>query len=158
MLGLGLLLAVVLTRSLLCEGFSFPHGHGNLAKHASLSSRLQNKFSLSQTPMDRSSLKGEDLVPFTLESQDINKWKEFFIAVGGVLGSLFYIWLYPNGPQLGGSFVRGMENIANGDSTLTITYMLFIFAVIHSGLASLRPYAEEVVGPKVWRYVFAYAS
>lgn len=103
-------------------------------------------------------MKGEDLVPFSLQSQDVNKWKEFFIAVGGVLGSLFYVWLYPNGPLLGEAFVNSVEDLAHGDSTLSITYMLFIFAVVHSGLASLRPYAEEIVGPKVWRYVFAYAS
>ena len=152
---LGLSLVILLFGSQ-CEGFTFPQGRHSLARHASLPAR--SKFPLSQTPIDRSSLKGEDLVPFTLESQDVNKWKEFFIAVGGVLGSLFYLWLYPNAPQLGENFVHGMENIAHGDSTLTITYMLFIFAVIHSGLASLRPFAEEIVGPKVWRYVFAYAS
>ena len=36
--------------------------------------------------------------------------------------------------------------------------MLLVFAVTHSGLAALRPYAEEVVGARAWRVVFATIS
>ena len=39
----------------------------------------------------------------------------------------------------GDDFVRALEGIAGGDSTITITLILGIFAVAHSGLASLRP-------------------
>ena len=140
---------------------SFPHrwtaphsaSPRHLLDHRPFTTRLQ-----AQLSEDTAMLKGEELVPFTLESQDANKWKEFFIAVSGVLGSLFYVWLYPNGPQLGDAFVHSIESLASGDSTLTITYMLLIFAVIHSGLASLRPKGEELIGAKAWRYLFAYAS
>jgi len=36
--------------------------------------------------------------------------------------------------------------------------MLTFFAICHSGLAGLRPYAEEIVGARAWRVVFALVS
>ncbi|RYG67285.1 hypothetical protein EON64_07790 [archaeon] len=39
-----------------------------------------------------------------------------------------------------------------------MAYMLLFFAACHSGLASLRPLAEQIVGARVWRYVFALTS
>lgn len=102
--------------------------------------------------------RGEDLEPFSLQTQSSDKWKEFAVAVGGVLGSLAYVWGVPGGPELGNKFVAAVESAAGGDSTVAIVYMLGIFAVVHSGLASLRPKGEEIVGAKAWRYIFAYPS
>lgn len=45
----------------------------------------------------------------------------------------------------GDDFVRALEGIAGGDSTITITLILGIFAVAHSGLASLRPKVSKSV-------------
>ncbi|WP_320677670.1 NnrU family protein [Prochlorococcus sp. MIT 1300] len=36
--------------------------------------------------------------------------------------------------------------------------LLVLFAVIHSGGAALRPWAEELVGPRLWRIIFAIVS
>ena len=36
--------------------------------------------------------------------------------------------------------------------------LLVLFAVIHSGGAALRPWAEEIVGARLWRIFFATAS
>lgn len=36
--------------------------------------------------------------------------------------------------------------------------IMSIFAVAHSGLAGLRPYAEEIIGARAWRVVFAVVS
>jgi zeta-carotene isomerase len=36
--------------------------------------------------------------------------------------------------------------------------MLGFFAVCHSGLASLRPFAEEIIGARAWRVIFALVS
>lgn len=147
-----------------CEGFlSVPtrlhvsHSFKIVSTKVSPSQLFLQQTTNVQTP-ERAALQGETLEPFTLASQDGAKWKEFFIAVGGVLGSLAYVWLVPGGPQLGDQFVHAIEGLAGGDSTLAITYMLLIFAVIHSGLASLRPLAEPIVGAKAWRYIFAYPS
>jgi len=43
-------------------------------------------------------------------------------------------------------------------STFVMITLLVIFAVIHSGGAALRTRAEALVGPRVWRLIFAFAS
>ena len=75
-----------------------------------------------------------------------------------VLSSLFYVWIYSNGPQLGNKYAELMGGLAGGDSTLVITYMLLFFAVAHSGLASLRPTGEKLIGERAWRVLFAVVS
>jgi hypothetical protein len=101
---------------------------------------------------------GEDAAKFELQEQNLKSWGQFFVAVGGVLAFLFYVWIYGDGPRLGDQYKDLMEGLAGGDSTLAITYMLGFFAVVHSGLASLRPTAEQIIGARPWRYVFAIAS
>ena len=113
-------------------------------------------------------LVGEDAAVFSLEQQQLKSWVIFGAAVATVLGIIFLGWIYEGegGLQLGNKFKSWMEDLANGDSTLTITYMLAFFAVVHSGLASLRPKAEDVLssligeaaGTRAWRVVFAMAS
>ena len=89
---------------------------------------------------------GEDAATFNLSEQSLKDWGTFLVAVGGILSFLFYVWIYDGGPVLGDQFKQVMESLAGGDTTLTITYMLGFFAVAHSGLASLRPAAEKIVG------------
>eukprot|EP01041_Mallomonas_annulata_P009365 gene9365-19421_t len=103
-------------------------------------------------------LVGEDAATFSLEEQKLKSWQIFGAAVSAVLGSLFYLWLWDGGPQLGNQFVQSLESVAFGDSTLTIILMLGFFAIVHSGLASLRPFAEKIIGERAWRVIFAYAS
>ena len=106
----------------------------------------------------RSELIGEDAAVFSLEQQKLKDWGVFTAAVATVLSFLFYVWIYSGGPQLGDEFKAAMESLAHGDSSWTITYMLGFFAVAHSGLASLRPAAEEVIGARAWRVIFALVS
>ena len=89
---------------------------------------------------------GEDAATFNLSEQSLKDWGTFLVAVGGILSFLFYVWIYDGGPVLGNQFKDLMESLAGGDTTLTITYMLGFFAVAHSGLASLRPAAEKIIG------------
>jgi hypothetical protein len=103
-------------------------------------------------------LVGEDAATFSLGEQEWKAWGTFLVAVSGVLGVLFYTWLYEGGPHWGDQFKDLMESLAGGDTTLAITYMLGVFAVAHSGMASLRPKAEEIIGARPWRYVFALVS
>ena len=105
-----------------------------------------------------SDLSGEDAAQFSLKEQSADSWKTFFVAVTGVMSFVFYTWVYTGGPQLGTQYRDLMEGLAGGDSTLAITFMLGFFAIVHSGLASLRPAAEQVIGARPWRYVFAIAS
>ena len=107
---------------------------------------------------DTVELTGEDSGAFDLADQSLSSWTKFTAATSAVLGSIFYVWLYEYGPHWGDQFKDLCENISGGDTTGAIVVMLGIFAVIHSGLASLRPYAEQVVGARAWRVVFAVAS
>ena len=43
-------------------------------------------------------------------------------------------------------------------SSFVMIFLLFCFAVIHSGGAALRPKAESFIGKRAWRLVFASAS
>lgn len=49
----------------------------------------------------------------------------------------------------GDDFVRVLEGVTGGDTTITVSLILAIFAVAHSGLASLRPKVRVVI-------IFAY--
>lgn len=96
--------------------------------------------------MSERELIGEDAATFSLAQQSFQEWGTFLVAVGGIISFLFYVWIYSGGPLLGDKFKEVMEGLAGGDSTLTITYMLLFFAVSHSGLATVRPAAEKIVG------------
>eukprot|EP00981_Chlorochromonas_danica_P006155 scaffold1290_cov248-Ochromonas_danica.AAC.40 len=124
------------------------HQHQQTARHHAITTRyLANK-----------DLIGEDAATFSLSEQKISSWVQFSVAVSAVMISLFYVWIYPYGPEWGNDYKDIMESLAGGDSTITITLMLGFFAVVHSGLASLRPWGEEVIGAKPWRYIFAISS
>jgi zeta-carotene isomerase len=103
-------------------------------------------------------LVGEEAAKFSLEDQSLKSWVTFGAAVATVLSVLFYLWIYEGGPQLGDSFKATIEGFAGGDTTLATIYMNGFFGVVHSGLASLRPSAEKIIGPRAWRVVFAMAS
>jgi zeta-carotene isomerase len=63
------------------------------------------------------------------------------------------------GPHWGDVFLETTQSlIGTTDPAATVFSMLAFFALCHSGLAGLRPYAEEVVGARAWRVVFAVVS
>ena len=103
-------------------------------------------------------LVGEAAAEFSLGEQTVKKWGIFGAAVTGMLSFLYLVWMYPGGPQLGDAWIQSMVDMAGGDSSYAIVYMLGFFAVVHSGLASLRPAAEEVIGARSWRVIFAASS
>ncbi|MFL0732283.1 MAG: NnrU family protein, partial [Prochlorococcus sp.] len=54
-----------------------------------------------------------------------------------------------------------MAQISSGGlhhSSLVMLALLLVFAVIHSGGAALRSYAEARVGARAWRLIFAAVS
>jgi Predicted membrane protein len=102
---------------------------------------------------------GEDSALFSFEQQRIEDWIKFSLATSTVLGVVAYLWFLPPGPHLGDNFLHSVQSIIGTTSPdATIFTMLAIFAVSHSGLAGLRPYAENIVGARVWRVVFATVS
>lgn len=148
------------TRPLLPTSAPLKEFHFPLSKNSLIDSRfeknqVQNTFL--QLQQD-SSLVGEDAAQFSLGDQSLKSWGIFGAAVATVLSFVFYVWIWDNGLQWGEVFKETMENLAQQDSTLAITYMLAFFAVAHSGLASLRPLGEEVIGARAWRVLFALVS
>lgn len=130
------------------------------SRATTITGRSQGNFpsTIAMASSKNDNLVGEDAASFSLDDQSTKSWAIFVGAVGVVITFLFSVWIWDGGPQLGVSFKDTMEMIANKDSTLTIIYMLGFFAVAHSGLASLRPAAEEIIGARAWRVIFALVS
>lgn len=128
------------------------------ARHHQSHHRHRRHHAITTRYLANKDLIGEDAATFSLSEQKISSWVQFSVAVSAVMISLFYVWIYPYGPEWGNAYKDIMESLAGGDSTITITLMLGFFAVVHSGLASLRPWGEEVIGAKPWRYIFAISS
>lgn len=85
-------------------------------------------------------------------------WLTFFAAVGTILAAVAVLWIYPP-TGYGDDFVAFLENdMAHGNSHLVTLAFGVIFPIVHSGLASLRPFGERIVGARTWRVIFAFPS
>ncbi|CAM9466321.1 unnamed protein product [Discosporangium mesarthrocarpum] len=104
-----------------------------------------------------SGLVGEDSAVFSFGSQSLKSWGYFVAVLTTVLTALYFLWINPD-TGFGDDFVRVLESTSGGDSTVTISLILGIFAVAHSGLASLRPKGEELIGARAWRVLFGVVS
>ena len=112
-------------------------------------------------------LVGEDAGTFNWDNEKMGElvsngtvernWITFFAAVGTILSALAVLWIYP-GTGYSDDFLATLEGIAGGNSHLVTLMFGIIFPIVHSGLASLRPYGEKVVGARVWRVIFAWPS
>ena len=108
---------------------------------------------------DDQRLIGDDSAYFSLGDQKLEDWIKFTVATATVLLSESYLWFLPWGPHLGDSFLDMLQStIGTTEPATTVFSMLAFFAVVHSGLATLRPAAEEVIGARAWRVIFACAS
>jgi zeta-carotene isomerase len=99
---------------------------------------------------------GEDAAYFSLEAQKASSWALFFGLLTGVMGLLYVVWIDPS-HGLGSSFTGAISSVAP-NSEVAILEILFVFAVVHSGLAYLRPYGEDLVGARAYRVMFALIS
>ena len=119
---------------------------------------------LASTNINESStldLVGDDSARFELSEQKLDKWVKFSVATGTVLGVESYLWFLPQGPHLGNeflNFIQGTVLQGNTDPSVTIFAMLTLFAIVHSGLAGLRPIGEDIIGARAWRVIFACVS
>jgi len=85
-------------------------------------------------------------------------WVTFFAAVATILTAVAVLWIYPP-TGYGDDFVAFLENdIAHGNPHLVTLAFGIIFPIVHSGLASLRPLGEKIVGARFWRVIFAFPS
>jgi zeta-carotene isomerase len=91
--------------------------------------------------------------------QNLGDWIKFSVATGIVLVACSYLWFLPMGPHWGDAFLDTTQGvIGTTDPAATVFSMLAFFAFCHSGLAALRSNAEEVVGARAWRVIFAVVS
>lgn len=102
-------------------------------------------------------LVGEDAAAFDLASQSLPRWLFFGAELAVVMVALWFAWLSPE-TGLARSYVGLFEDITNGDTTAAMVLQLSVFAILHSGLAFLRPYGEAAVGARAWRVLFAVVS
>jgi zeta-carotene isomerase len=99
---------------------------------------------------------GEDAAAFDVSEQNVTSWALFFTLLTGVLGLIYVLWIDPS-YGVGSSFTGLIESLAP-TSEIAILEILFVFAVMHSGLAYLRPYGEDLIGARAYRVVFALIS
>jgi len=105
---------------------------------------------------------GEDAGTFDWANERMGElggrdWLTFCAAVGTILSALVVLWILPD-TGYGDDFVAGLERLAGGNSHLVTLAFGVIFPIVHSGLASLRPYGEQIVGARAWRVLFASCS
>jgi len=84
-------------------------------------------------------------------------WLQFFVAVGTIMSALAVLWIYP-ATGYADDFLAWLEGVCGGNSHLVTLAFGIIFPIVHSGLATLRPYASKVTGERLWRVIFASCS
>lgn len=105
------------------------------------------------------SLVGDDAASFDWQQQSIEAWLKFTVATGTVLAGVAWVWVLPDGLHGGDWFLSSIQStLHTTDPAVTVAAMLIVFAVAHSGLAGLRTYAEDIVGARAWRVLFAVVS
>lgn len=153
--------------TVLANGFS--PGSFNKRNHQTLSqfhaSDLPEIPFLTKTvKSDRSSdlMIGEDAGVFDINEErwgelGENGWLTFSAAVGTIMTAVVILWIYPQ-TGYADDFLNFLEGIAGGNSHIVTIMFGIIFPIVHSGLASLRPYGEQIVGARIWRVIFAFPS
>ncbi|XP_042971009.1 15-cis-zeta-carotene isomerase, chloroplastic [Carya illinoinensis] len=101
-------------------------------------------------------LMGEDSASFDLAQQKISSWIYFSLILGVVLFVLDFVWI-DNSTGLGKAFVDAVSGLSGSHEVVMLTLIL-IFAIVHSGLASLRDGGEKLIGERAFRVLFAGTS
>lgn len=108
-------------------------------------------------------LVGEDAGMYNFDNEKLGAlgeagWLTFYAAVGTILTAVVVLWIYP-ATGYGDDFLSFLEkDIAHGNTHLVTLAFGIIFPILHSGLASLRPAGEKIVGARMWRVIFAFPS
>ncbi|KAK9806615.1 hypothetical protein WJX73_010380 [Symbiochloris irregularis] len=89
------------------------------------------------TDSSGTSFQGEDAAKFEVEQQSTAKWAFFTVELAVVLGILYLVWVAP-GSGLAEPFTRNIESLAH-NSHLSMLAIFGVFALVHSGMAFLRP-------------------
>ncbi len=119
--------------------------------------RRDNPLYVSVPSSAAGTLVAEDAGVYDFEAQK-EGWVNFSLAVGAILTALAVLWIYP-ATGYSDDVLHWLEHDICGDNSHLVTLVFGIFfPIVHSGLASLRPLAEQIVGARFWRVVFASCS
>ena len=161
--------------SLIAPGDAFLVGHPKLQcqrdGHVCQLNSAEPSKSLPEIPFvtktvdsDRSNdlMIGEDAGTFNINNEEWGElgergWFTFSAAVGTIMTAVAILWVYaPTG--YADDFLYFLEGISGGNSHIVTLIFGIIFPIVHSGLASLRPLGEQILGARVWRVIFAFPS
>ncbi|PIN03981.1 Zeta-carotene isomerase [Handroanthus impetiginosus] len=98
-------------------------------------------------------LVGEDSAEFFLSKQKISSWVYFTVVLGVVLYALNVVWI-DNTTGYGKVYIEAVSSISDSPEVVMLLLTL-IFAIVHSGLASLRDTGEKIIGERAFRVLFA---
>ncbi|BFI28605.1 zeta-carotene isomerase [Marchantia polymorpha subsp. ruderalis] len=136
------------------EESSFPaSGQSTPFKVKSSSGDVQNVTDPDSEDSTFSNLVGEDAGVFDVKDQKTSSWIYFTLVLGVVLAILYVAWLDPN-TGYGTAFVDALASF-NAKHEVVMLEILFIFALVHSGGASLRASGEKLIGERAYRVLFA---
>ncbi|KAL6644120.1 hypothetical protein ACP70R_018886 [Stipagrostis hirtigluma subsp. patula] len=98
-------------------------------------------------------LVGEDSAAFRLGDQSVASWAYFAGILAAVLWALNVLWIDP-GTGVGTRFLDAVSAVSDSHEVVMLL-LTIIFAVVHSGMASLRETGEKIIGERAYRVLFA---
>nr|ARQ20762.1 15-cis-zeta-carotene isomerase [Osmanthus fragrans] len=98
-------------------------------------------------------LVGEDSAEFDLSKQKILSWV-YFIGVAGVVAYVLNVAWIDSSTGFGKPFIDAVSSISESPEVVMLI-LTIIFAIAHSGLASLRDIGEKLIGERAFRVLFA---
>ncbi|CAN6347525.1 unnamed protein product [Urochloa humidicola] len=98
-------------------------------------------------------LVGEDSAAFRLGDQSVVSWACFAVILAAVLLALNVLWIDP-GTGVGTKFLDSVACVSDSHEVVMLL-LTIIFAVFHSGMASLRESGEKIIGERAYRVLFA---
>lgn len=101
-------------------------------------------------------LVGEDAAAFDVASQSTSSWLLFTAILGVVLAILYVVWIDPE-TGYGSAYIDAISSLSSSHEVVMLI-ILFTFALVHSGLASLRGAGEKLIGERAYRVLYAASS
>ncbi|KAL5206636.1 hypothetical protein ABZP36_034845 [Zizania latifolia] len=98
-------------------------------------------------------LVGEDSAAFRLGDQRVASWVYFGGILAVVLWGLNVLWIDP-ATGVGTRFLEAVAAVSDSHE-VTMLLLIIIFAIVHSGMASLRANGEKIIGERAYRVMFA---
>ncbi|KAK9836414.1 hypothetical protein WJX84_002540 [Apatococcus fuscideae] len=99
---------------------------------------------------------GEDAAFFDSSKQSRGAWTFFTAELAIVLGILYVVWVDPNTGVASRALQASSQLTQSPELTMLAIYL--VFALIHSGGASVRASCEQVIGARAYRVIFAALS